>query len=205
MSSEPRRRASQLARWASLVAGAISLAACLGGVDRIYATDSGADAGSTTGGDATMDAPPQTEGGTDGGRTPDADAMIAQETAPAETGPPADAPADVATGQTFSCNGKMVTSCANCMNNPIECVYCANDGGHPGVCGPQGQYCTNSAPSGASVCNCPGGNVAQCPAPFQVCSFVVNAYYCQSCGEMGSNMETCKDGGRCSDTTLTCN
>lgn len=139
--------------------------------------------------------------------------MMVQETMPAEVGPPVDAdagppdaPAEVGpTGQTFACNGQQVTSCANCANNPIECVFCASDGGHPGVCGPGNQYCSNSAPGGAMVCNCPGGNVAQCPGPSQVCSYVFNSWYCQACGEMGSDMRPCKDGGQCNGMTLTCN
>jgi hypothetical protein len=140
----------------------------------------------------------------------DGDAMVIEEMAPAETSPPVDAPAEVATGQTFSCNGATVTSCAACANKPTECVFCAFDGGHPGVCGPQGMYCNGSAPSGANVCTCNGtgmGSLAQCPAPFQVCTYVMGfpgMFYCQTCGEMGSDMGMCKGGGRCSAATGTC-
>jgi hypothetical protein len=135
--------------------------------------------------------------------------MVIEEMAPAETSPPVDAPVEVGPpGQTFDCNGATVTSCAACANQPIECVFCASDGGHPGVCGPQGMYCSNSAPSGAMTCNCNGGvqgNLGACPAPFQVCTYIGGQFYCQTCGEMGSNMEMCKGGGHCSDVTLTCN
>jgi hypothetical protein len=191
---------------------ALALAACLGSVEREYVTDSGADAGPTTGDDATVDAPAaEAAPGTDGGVARDGDAMVVEEMAPAEASPPADAPVDVEAGQTFSCNGTTVTSCANCPSKPIECVFCANNGSHPGVCGPAGTYCTNSAPTGASVCTCPGGttgNLGVCPAPFQVCSFIGGIggnWYCQTCGETGSNMETCKGGGKCNDMTGMCN
>jgi hypothetical protein len=95
----------------------------------------------------------------------------------------------------------MVTSCATCPNKPIECVYCTGSGTHPGVCGPQNQLCNSSAPMGAGPCTCngsAGGNVAACPAPFQVCGFVLGQYYCQTCGEMMTATDQCKDGKYCS-------
>ena len=203
------RRAAFLAAIAALVA--LGLAACLGSVDRNYVSaDGGSEGSSAMGDDATVDAPAESSPGTDAGGAQDADAMAVQETAPPDAGPPIDAsPPDdaqpeVGTGQTFSCNGQTVTSCAGCQGNPLECVYCANDGGHPGVCGPAGMYCTGSAPPNAAVCNCPGGNAGQCPAAFQVCTYIGGAFYCQTCGEMGSDMEPCKDGGHCSGMPPTC-
>jgi len=180
--------------------GALGLAACLGSVDRSYLTDDG---GAETGNDATVDSPAEAAPGMDGGVTQDGDAMVVEEMPPAETGPPpTDGPAEVGTtGQTFSCNGQPVTSCATCTGKPIECVFCADDGGHPGVCG-AGGYCSGSAPPGSSTCMCPGG-VAQCPAPFQVCNFIAGQNYCQSCGEMYTTTAACKGGGHCS-TSGTC-
>jgi hypothetical protein len=221
VSSERRRDGAsrRIARWTLLAAigstGALGLAACLGGVDRYYPPDDGgADTGPATGGDdATLDAPvegtAEATPGMDGGMAKDGDAMAVVETGPADTSPPpTDAPAEVGPpGQTFDCNGTMVTSCASCTGKPIECVFCGSGGTHPGVCGAAGQYCSNSAPGGATTCTCPGGpggNVMLCPAPFQVCTFVVGQFYCQSCGEMGSNMGACKGGGHCSDVTNTC-
>jgi hypothetical protein len=193
--------------------GALGLAACLGGVDRNYA-DGGADGSPTTGDDATVDAPPvdapvEAAPAMDGGGSQDGDAMAVEETAPTEASPPVDAPVDVVTGQTFDCNGTTVTSCAACQGKPTECVFCANDGGHPAFCGSQGMYCYSSAPSGAMACTCPGGingNVGLCPAPFQVCTYsggIGGMFYCQTCGEMGSNMKACKGGGQC-NVTGTC-
>jgi hypothetical protein len=198
---------------------ALGPAACLGSVDRAY-SDGGADTSPATGDDATVDvtvdapvdAPAESAPGMDGGGAQDGDAMMVKETAPTEASPPTDAPVDVVTtGQTFDCNGTMVTSCASCPSKPVECVFCANNNMHPGVCGAQGMYCSNSAPGGAAVCTCNGGiggNLAACPAPFQVCTYIGTIggmYYCQSCGEMGSDMGTCKGGGRCSAATETCN
>lgn len=216
MSSERRGRGSQVGRWALLFAtgsaGAFGLAACLGSVDRTYAN--GSEAGSTTGDDATLDSPAEVAPGMDGGvsQDGDADAMVIEENAPTETSPPlTDAPVEVGpTGQTFSCNGTTVTSCANCTGKPVECVFCASDGGHPGFCGAQNMYCINSVPAGAMACTCNGGaqgNVGQCPAPFQVCTYsggIGGMFYCQTCGENGSNMEACKGGGHCSASTGTC-
>jgi hypothetical protein len=192
--------------------GALGLAACLGSVNRQY-SEGGTEAGPTTGDDATVDSPPA-EGapGMDGAVARDGDAMVIEEMAPPETSPPTDAPVEVGPpGQTYDCNGQMVTSCANCTGKPVDCVYCTNGGAHPGVCGPQGMLCNTSAPGGASVCTCNGGvqgNVASCPAPFQACTYIGTIggmFYCQTCGEMGSNMEACKGGGHCNATTGVCN
>jgi hypothetical protein len=197
--------------------GALGLAACLGSVDRAYSDGgAGTETGSTTDDDATADVQAEAARGMDGGMAQEPDATMIGETGSAETSlPPADARVDVGTGQTFDCNGTTVTSCANCPSKPIECVFCAGGGqgggGHPGVCGAQGSACSSSTPKGAMVCTCPGGvggNVSLCPAPFQVCTYVGTIggmYYCQTCGEMGSNMETCKGGGHCSDVTGMCN
>jgi hypothetical protein len=186
--------------------GTLGLAACLGSVERNYLTDDGgAETGAGMGDDATVDA--LAEGapldGTDGGVTQDGDAMVIEEMPPADTSPPpTDGQAEVGTtGQTFSCNGTTVTSCATCTGKPIECVFCAQDGGHPGVCG-AGGYCSGSAPPGSGVCMCNGG-LAQCPAPFQVCNFIGGGNYCQSCGEMYTTTDPCKGGGYCG-TNGTC-
>jgi hypothetical protein len=211
--------ASRLVRWTSLVAigslGALALAACLDSVDREYVGDSGGDAGPTTGNDATADAPVEaTPPGMDGGGgAPDGDAMVIEETAPVEASHPTDAPSDVGTtGQTYSCNGTMVSSCASCANKPVECVFCGGGGTHPGVCGPAGMYCSSSTPPSATTCTCSGGvsgNLGACPDPSQVCTFISSGiggnWYCQTCGEPGSNNETCKGGGKCSSTTGMCN
>jgi hypothetical protein len=206
----------RIAWWTPLVAiGAMALgpAACLGGVDREYA-DGGADTSSTTGNDATVDAPPdapvEAAPGMDGGVAQDGDATVADVMVLPESSPPVDAPVEAPTGQTYDCNGQPVTSCAACANKPVECVFCASDGGHPGFCGPQGMYCINSAPSGAMGCTCPGGpsgNVALCPAPYQVCVYsggIGGTFYCQTCGDNGSNMGACKGGGHCNGFTGMC-
>jgi len=192
--------------------GALGLAACLGGVQRTYlGDDGGAETGPVMGNDATVDAPAEgaveAAPGTDGGGAPDGDAMMIEDMAPPkEVGPPVDAPVEA--GQTYSCNGTMVTSCASCTGKPIECVFCANNGTHPGVCGPPNMYCSSSAPGGASTCTCNGGvqgNLSACPDPSQVCTYIGGMFYCQSCGEMGSNMGACKGGGHCNATTGMCN
>jgi hypothetical protein len=188
--------------------GSLGLAACLGGVQRNYVTDGGAE-GPATGDDVAVDAPvdgaAESTPGMDGGGAPDGDAMTVGETTPPnEASPPVEA------GQTFSCNGTMVTSCASCPGKPIECVFCGQGGTNPGVCGPANMYCSNSAPGGATTCTCNGGaqgNLAACPAPFQVCTYIGmlgGQFYCQTCGEMGSDMEVCKGGGKCSDMTGKC-
>ena len=202
--SEPR-----IARWMLLLAigatGTLGLAACLGGVQRNYlGDDGGTETGPGMGDDSTVDSPAEAAPADvmDGGVTQDGDAMVIPEATPAETGPP-DGPAEVGPpGQTFSCNGMTVTSCATCMGKPVECVYCASDGGHPGVCGQGNMYCSGSAPTGSGTCTCPGG-VAQCPAPFQVCNFIGGGNYCESCGEPYTTTVACKGGGHCS-TNGTC-
>jgi len=210
VSTERRGRTSRFVWWTAVVAigsvGALGLAACLGDDDRVY-EDGGA--GPTTGEDATVDAPAEVAPGMDGGLVQDGDAMVVEEMTPADVGPPVDAPIEAPTGQTFSCNGTTVASCANCPNSPVECVFCANDGGHPGICEPKNAYCT--APSGATVCTCPGGiggNLSLCPAPFQVCTYVGTIggmFYCETCGAIGSGMAMCKDGGHCNAATGLCN
>jgi len=166
-----------------------------------------------TGDDAAVDVPvegaAESTPGMDGGAAPDGDATAVEEmTPPNEASPPVDAPVEA--GQTFSCNGTMVTSCASCTGKPIECVFCGQNGTHPGVCGPANMYCSSSAPGGATTCTCNGGvqgNLAACPDPFQVCTYIGSIggmYYCQTCGEMGSNMGACKGGGHCNDMTGLC-
>jgi hypothetical protein len=211
VSSERRATLTRIAgRWTLLAAigssGALGLAACLGSVDRVYPDGGGGETGPAMGDDATVDSPAEAPAmpGMDGGVAQDGDAMVVDAMAPADTSPsPPDAPVDDGTtGQTFSCNGQTVTSCATCMGKPVECVFCAQDGGHPGVCGTGNSYCSGSAPSGSGTCTCPGG-VAQCPEPFQVCNFIAGQNYCQSCGEMYTTTAACKGGGHCS-TNGTC-
>jgi hypothetical protein len=203
------------ARWrvrlllVSLAAGGLAGVACMGSVDRVYT-----DGGSAPGSDATL-----ADGGTEAGQgtgegagddaAPDAytgaDATSSSDAA-SDAGPDAqaDAPFD---GQVFNCNGTSVTSCAACTGKTQECVYCASDGGHPGVCTMQGQLCSNpgSAPPNAMVCTCPGGNVQSCPAPFQTCTPLFGTNYCQTCGEQYSDTHACKGGGTCHAATGTCN
>jgi hypothetical protein len=202
-------------RWRALAAAiavvAGGAAACMGSVDRVY-DDGGNDAASDT-----APAPDVASGGADGAGGADASIDVpddgpndasAPETAPQEASVAPDAPPDVVTGQVYSCNGQPVTSCAACGNNTVECIFCAADGGHPGVCGAKGQYCQTSQPPNASVCNCPGTTgAASCPAPFQVCSTIgfPPTNYCQACGELGSGNEACKGGGTCNQQLGTCN
>jgi hypothetical protein len=114
-----------------------------------------------------------------------------------------DAAAEAEAGLVYSCNGQPVASCASCPNNPIGCIFCALDGGHPAVCGPK-TYCQNVAPPGAGVCQCPGNNVAACAAPSQVCTLLAGTEYCQTCGESGSGNHPCKGGKTCDEAAGVC-
>jgi hypothetical protein len=195
-----RGRAVVVTTLATVLLGAAS---CLGSVDRIY-SDGGAGPGNV---DATVDAVAfdvlAAEGSDGGGGSQD---VTSAETSTPESGGPVDAATDAEAGggQVYMCNGQPVTSCGSCGNSTVECVFCGPGGSHPGVCGPKGMYCTSSAPPGASVCECPGNNLASCVAPFQACVMIGATDYCQTCGEMGSDGRPCKGGGTCNAATGTC-
>jgi hypothetical protein len=189
----------------------VGAAACMGGVDRVYddggTTDAslgdtgiqGADGSSGGSDDATQPAEAAVDGAdvgaVDGG---------APDSAPSDTGVVHDAAPEAEAGPTFLCNGQQVTSCATCPGgDTVDCVFCAAGGAHPMFCGPK-MYCQNAAPPGASPCNCPGGNVAGCSAPFQVCSLIAGQTVCQTCGESGSGNHPCKGGGTCDEASGTC-
>jgi hypothetical protein len=203
-----RFRSRTGARALALGVGAVALvagvAACLGGVNRVY--DEGGGPASSDGSiaqdgvGAEDDVVTGAEAGDDGsgaqGDGPAGEAATAD-------GGSADAPHEAEAGAVFTCNGQPVTSCATCPANPVECVFCATDGGHPLVCGPK-MYCQNVTPPGASVCSCPGNNVAACAASTQVCTpFGLNDY-CQVCGETGSGNHPCKGGGTCDEASGAC-
>jgi hypothetical protein len=198
---------------AAAALAALCFAACLGSVNRVY--DDGG-----TGAPSDGSVAPETASGSDDGSGGDGSSSGAasdasndvgpdvakSEVGSPETGPAPDAATEAATGQTYACNGTQISSCAACSSGTIDCVFCMGPGGdpHPGVCGTKGQYCQSVAPAPASVCTCPGNNVSACPTPFQVCAFAVGQYYCQTCGETGSNGHLCRGGGTCNEQTGTC-
>jgi hypothetical protein len=199
---------------AAIALASLGAGACLGGVNRVY--DDGGSGGGTDSSVGPDTAGGHAEGGAGGDASSDvaSDVVTAGEGAAPEGAPAPDAPADAApdaaaeaeaeAGQTYLCNGQPVTSCASCGTQPVECVFCAFDGTHPGVCAPKGQYCQNWAPPQTNVCQCGGNNLSACIAPFQVCTLIGPSDYCQTCGEMGSGGHACKGGGTCNETTGTC-
>lgn len=187
---------------------ALGATACMGSVNRVYEDDASLapDATSASAEDGSFDA----SASSDADAPNDAVSDVAPaEAAPEEAGNTADATPEAEAGQVYTCNnGEPVSSCAQCGTDTTECVYCAQDGGHPGVCGPKNTYCNNSAPSGAAVCTCSGTSGAStCVASFQVCAVIGfgPTEDCQTCGEPGSNGHSCKGGGTCDQTTGTCN
>jgi len=191
-------------RWSVLAAANVAVwlgaAACLGPVDRVYDDGGAVDAAGA------IDAwePDTSGGGADAGGGDGSVYEAGSDVATQETSTPPEASPEAAPGQQYSCNGQMVTSCASCGSDTTECVFCAQDGGHPGVCGPKGTYCQMSAPANAAICTCQGLKLGSCVAPFQVCVMYGPSDYCQTCGEMGSEGYACKDGGTCNAASGTC-
>jgi hypothetical protein len=206
--TDPAPHRFRLSPAALIALASLPVAACLGGVNRVY--DDGGTGAPTDGSVAPETASGSADGSGDDGTSIDATNDVASdmstggETAAPETGPPVEAGPETGTGQTYLCNGAQVASCASCTSGTLDCVFCGQAGTHPGFCGTKGQYCQNSAPPQTGPCTCGGGNVAACPAASQVCTFITNQFYCQSCGEMGSGTHACKGGGTCNEQTGTC-
>jgi hypothetical protein len=187
---------------AALLAG---MSGCLGSVDRVYES---ADGGAATPSDATTESSVAPDAPTLDVAQPGDSGTVADATFDVVVTPDAgvepDAAPDAGAGQTYQCGTQTVTSCSSCTGTTLDCVYCGAGDTHPGVCGAPNMYCSSSAPNGAAVCNCPGNDLGSCVAPFQVCTNIAGTFYCQSCGEMGSDMKPCKGGGTCNQATKTC-
>lgn len=203
-----RMHGSLRALAATILLGA---AACMGGVSRVY--DDGGAADATAGDTGVQGADGSSSGGDDATQTAEAavdatgDGAVdggAPDGAAGDTGVAHDAAPEAEAGPTFLCNGQPVTSCATCAGNPIDCVFCAADGGHPGVCSQKQQLCINSTPQDSAICTCQGTSPAGCPAPFHVCTPYGGTSYCQTCGEQGSDKKPCKGGGTCDEAAGAC-
>jgi hypothetical protein len=111
---------------------------------------------------------------------------------------------DSATGITYACDdgGTTTTDClTGCSGSPVSCVFCRTFSPDVATCGKEGKACSDTSLGfGYGPCGC---FLMSCVASDQICSGFP-AYQCQSCGEPGTNAQTCQGGGTCDEATATC-
>ncbi len=148
-----------------------------GGLDA--SGEAGKDApGADAPGDASIDSPGTPEAGTDAGDSGSG-------------------------GMTYACDdGGTTTDClTGCSGKPVACVFCAAFNPNEGFCGADDTSCSDpSLPFGYGACSCFLGG---CVASNQICSGFY-AYDCLSCGEPGTDGQSCGGGGTCDQSTATC-
>jgi hypothetical protein len=185
---------------ASLVLGAASFAALapaacgtiLGFEQGALRSDGGAEA-AADGPTAQMDA--RGDGaGSDAGTVTDAGLEAA------DGGPPADAPvqADVLTAcDATLCGSTCVPDCTMCGQLSVTCYACDGGGAPVAICGSMSSsaFCLNG-----NYAHCMCGQPSDCPGDNQVCT----GNDCTSCGEMGTDMQSCAHGGRCNQQLAQC-
>jgi hypothetical protein len=91
----------------------------------------------------------------------------------------------------FQCGARCVADCSDsCDAGPNACEKCSGDEPH--------HFCalldgTQSCSSFFTHCACPNGFIDLCPLESDVCV----GFVCASCGEPGTDGQTCKNGKKC--------